>query len=234
MAKKKTTDQPAEDTTPKKTRPRKSSAKKKLEPDYIAADLWPLAVPIEELNPDPANARTHGERNLQTLRSSIEQFGQRTPIVVNRRGNIIEKGNGTWAAMKSAGKTHIAVVWVDDDPMTQAGYAIADNRTAELAGWDVEALEAQLKALGETDFDITSIGFNDDELAAIIESAIDEPESENTQTESAPSNSTADGAESEDLPEKYQILIECDGEPQQKKLLARLDGEGFTCRALIT
>jgi hypothetical protein len=49
-------------------------------------------------------------------------------------------------AARDLGWSHLAVVFTDDDPVTAAGFSIADNRTAELAEWDGEALA---RLLGE-------------------------------------------------------------------------------------
>src|SRR5260370_32219673 len=113
---------------------------------HIAEQLRPLAVPCADLQLDPANARRHPEINLDAIKGSLRVYGQRKPIVVNRRTGTIEAGNGTLEAAVALGWSHLAAVFVDDDPMTAAGFTIADNRTAELAEWDREALD---KLLGE-------------------------------------------------------------------------------------
>jgi ParB-like chromosome segregation protein Spo0J len=100
--------------------------------------------------PDPANARRHPESNLAALQGSLRVYGQRKPVVVNRRTGAIEAGNGTLQAALALGWSHLAAVYVDDDPMTAAGFSIADNRTAELAEWDREALDRLLSEI-ETD-----------------------------------------------------------------------------------
>src|SRR6516225_6647683 len=112
----------------------------------IAEPLRPLAVPCADLLLDPANARRHPEPNLEALKASLRVYGQRKPVVVNRRTGTLEAGNGTLQAALALGWSHLAAVYVDDDPMTAAGFSIADNRTAELAEWDRAALD---KLLGE-------------------------------------------------------------------------------------
>ena len=112
----------------------------------IAEQLRPLAVPCADLLLDPANARRHPEPNLQAIIGSLRAYGQRKPVVVNRRTGTVEAGNGTLQAALALGWSHLAAVYVDDDPMTAAGFSIADNRTAELAEWDRAALD---KLLGE-------------------------------------------------------------------------------------
>lgn len=112
---------------------------------HIAEQLRPLAVAVGELQFDPANAMTHPEDNLEAIKGSLQAYGQRKPIVVNRRTGHVEAGNGTLAAALALNWTHLAVVFVDDDPATAAGFAIADNRTAQLAKWDDEALGELLR-----------------------------------------------------------------------------------------
>lgn len=128
--------------------------------DHITPRLRPLAVPMDSLTLDPTNARKHDRKNLDAIKGSLGRFGQRVPLVVNSRTNIIEKGNGTFLAARERGWTHIAVVDVDDDPLDAAGYAIADNRTGELAEWDYGALGPQLEALNEAGFELGGIGFD--------------------------------------------------------------------------
>ena len=118
---------------------------------HIAEQLRPLAVLCSELLLDPANARRHPEPNLEAIKGSLRVYGQRKPVVVNRRTGTIEAGNGTLQAALALCWSHLAVVYVDDDPTTAAGFSIADNRTAELAEWDREALDKLLSELKTND-----------------------------------------------------------------------------------
>ncbi len=151
----------------------------------IIAALLPLATPIEELHLDPANARTG--HDVERIAASLRQYGQRKPIVVNRReGNKVEAGSGTLQAARLNGWTHVAAVFVEDDPMTAVGYAIADNRTAELSRWDLEALQTLLDSLPPE----YETGFAEGELEALLQSAgLDgdcEPTGANEAEEGAP------------------------------------------------
>ena len=49
---------------------------------------------IKDLTPDPENARQHDEKNLKAIQGSLNQFGQRKPIVITEAG-VIVAGNGT-------------------------------------------------------------------------------------------------------------------------------------------
>lgn len=129
----------------------------------IVESLRPLAVPIDTVHLDPANARTG--HALDRIAASLQQYGQRKPIVVNRNeSNKIEAGNGTWQAAKSLGWSHIAVVFVEDDPQTAVGYGIADNRLGDLSTWDAGVLQTLVGSL-EPEMET---GFGEGELMALV------------------------------------------------------------------
>jgi ParB-like chromosome segregation protein Spo0J len=56
-------------------------------------------VPIGSLRMDPANARLHGDANLDAIAGSLARFGQAEPLVVQRGTNRVIAGNGRPAAM---------------------------------------------------------------------------------------------------------------------------------------
>jgi len=133
-------------------------------------------VNIDELDLDSRNARKHDAKNLKAIADSLEQFGQRKPIVV--WGRTVVAGNGTMAAARSLGWTEISVARVPDDWSSDQvkAYALADNRSAELAVWDEQVLASQLLELQEAEFDIQLLGFElpVDELQEIVEDEIPE------------------------------------------------------------
>ena len=125
-------------------------------------DLKPRGVPIDELCEDPGNARQHDERNVATIARSLERFGQRRPLVVARSAGgalYVIAGNGTLAAARSLEWPSVLVTEVpeDWDADKARAYALADNRTAELAGWDEDRLGDYLEAA--TDDDLASMGW---------------------------------------------------------------------------
>jgi DNA modification methylase len=121
---------------------------------------------VTELREDPANARAHDERNIDAIRASLAAFGQRKPIVV--REGVVVAGNGTLRAAVALGWDQIAAVDADDlSPAQAAAYALADNRTSELATWDMEALRRAAAAL-EVDWGaLDAIGLSAADLDAI-------------------------------------------------------------------
>lgn len=135
--------------------------------EHIAEQLRPLAVPIESLTPDPHNSRVHDERNLSVIASSLRQFGQQKPVVVNEQ-NVVLAGNGLLAAAKSLGWTHIAANRAALDPVRQRAFSAADNRASDLSAFDGAVLSAEMESLKAQEFDIASIGFSPEELAGLV------------------------------------------------------------------
>jgi len=132
----------------------------------IAKQIEHLSVPIADLTPDPANARKHGQKNLDAIKASLHKFGQRKPIVVQSEGMIVRAGNGTLEAAKALGWTHLAAVVIDEDNATAAQFAIADNRTGELAEWDDETLASLLD--GMDDETRNSLAFDEKDMRQLM------------------------------------------------------------------
>jgi DNA modification methylase len=133
-----------------------------------------VKVQIAQLSLDPKNARKHSQRNLDAIAASLLRFGQRKPLVIHR--GVVLAGNGTLEAARSLGWTEIEVAEVPDDwdMDTAKAYALADNRTAELAEWDESELAKQLLELQDADWDIRELGFEIPKLTDIEPSDEDE------------------------------------------------------------
>ena len=125
-------------------------------------------VPIVKLLQDPKNARTHSDRNLNAIAQSLEQFGQRKPIVATT-DNVVIAGNGTLMAASSLGWEKIDLVRVPADWTEEQirAFAIADNRTQDLSSFDVAILLEQLDELEAADFDLGSLGFDGDYITEL-------------------------------------------------------------------
>ncbi len=168
-------------------------------------------VDIATLVSDPRNARKHDERNLAAIASSLRRFGQQKPIVVGE-GNVVLAGNGQLAAALSLGWTSIAVIRTDLLGEEATAYAIADNRTAELAMWDQTALDELLRELQEADASLVeAAGFDFSKLVNRDEA--DEP----TLDEQA-----------------FKLIVDCGNEQQQRELMERLEQEGYKCHPLMS
>lgn len=117
-------------------------------------------VLISSLTPDPANARNHDSKNLDAIANSLRLFGQRKPLTVTP-DSIVVTGNGTLEAAKQMGWTEIAIArtpvgWSYEQIRA---WALADNRTAELAEWDSATLADQLLELDANGWELDELGF---------------------------------------------------------------------------
>lgn len=133
-------------------------------------------IKIANLVPDPNNARTHDDTNLKAIEGSLKEFGQRKPIVITK-DNIIAAGNGTVEAAKRLGWTDIQAVRVptDWDADRIKAFALADNRTAELAAWNPTVLADQLIELDAVGYEVSDFGFEALEPPANLDPEDDEP-----------------------------------------------------------
>ena len=179
-------------------------------------------VAIALLLQDPANVRRHSPRNIQAIKASLQRFGQQKPIVIDA-AHVVRAGNGTLEAARQLGWTHLQVIRTALTGADAVAYAIADNRTAELADWDAEALAQQVRSLdGPLQ---QAAGFADGELDALLARL-------NTADAAVGDLSSADSEAESHLRDVYEIAVECKSEADQQQLFARLRAEGRVCRVL--
>ena len=103
-------------------------------------------VPLDSVHLNPENPCLN-DPAVGPVMQSIARFGFRVPIVVNRRTGLIEAGNTRWKAAQRMGLSEVPVIFADDDEVTALAFALADNRTAELATWDEPSLAGLLQRL---------------------------------------------------------------------------------------
>jgi DNA modification methylase/ParB-like chromosome segregation protein Spo0J len=124
-------------------------------------------VAVADLHIDPANVRRHPERNMAAIKASLARFNQVKPIVIDGN-NVVRAGNGTLEAARELGWATIKCVRSDLCGADMVAYSVADNRSAELAEWNEDALGATLRALQDEDFDLDAVGFTDAEVDALF------------------------------------------------------------------
>lgn len=152
--------------------------------DYITEQLRPLARPLEDLTLwDKKDNPNVGD--IEALAGSLLAFGQRTPVVhgpehlvkgnttllaaqLLQTGwrpegseNITKLGEGEW--------THLAVVDVEDDPVTAGAYAITDNRIRDLATTNEDALAEILTWIDEQSDLLIVTTYNADDIEALLD-----------------------------------------------------------------
>jgi hypothetical protein len=137
--------------------------------------------PIERLVPYEKNARTHSPEQVAQIAASIQEFGFTNPILVASDDGILA-GHGRLAAAKDLGLKEVPVVVLDHlTPTQRRAYVLADNKLALNAGWDEEMLQQEIAALSLVDFDLSLMGWSDDELAGLLDpEGIDDDQSGNS------------------------------------------------------
>tara|TARA_B110000483_G_C18162267_1_gene529788 strand:+ start:47 stop:565 length:519 start_codon:yes stop_codon:yes gene_type:complete len=128
-----------------------------------------MAQKIEQLKttdliPYVGNTRTHDEKQVAQVASSIKEFGFTNPILVDGENGIIA-GHGRLLAAQKLGMESVPCLRIDHltDAQRRA-YVIADNKLALNAGWDEDALAVEIERLNEDGFDLDLLGFSDEEM----------------------------------------------------------------------
>ena len=124
---------------------------------------------IATLIPYARNSRTHSDDQVAQIAASIKEFGWTNPILVDGDNGIIA-GHGRIYAARKLGHTQVPVIELTGltDAQKKA-YVIADNKLALNAGWDNEMLALEIQELTDEGFDTSLLGFNPDELNALLE-----------------------------------------------------------------
>lgn len=118
---------------------------------------------IGKLVPFQRNARTHSPRQIDTIVKLIEKFGWTNPILVDGKNGILA-GHGRLMAAKQMKMRTVPVIELSGmSAAMKRAYIIADNKAAELAGWDMDLLKLELgdlKGMG-VDMELTGFGLRD-------------------------------------------------------------------------
>ena len=132
-------------------------------------ETWPIDRP----QPYDKNPRLNDDA-VEIVAKSIREFGFRQPIVVDEDGVVII-GHTRLKAAKSLGLSEIPVhIARGLSPEQVKALRIADNKTAEIAEWNLELLPIELAELQGMDFDLGLLGFDQDELAKLLDPGVQE------------------------------------------------------------
>lgn len=135
----------------------------------MKVELWLIA----KVKPYENNPRVN-DGAVDAVATSIREFGFRQPIVVDTEGVII-CGHTRYKAAQKLGLEKVPVhVAKDLTPEQIKAYRIADNKSAELADWNYDLLPIELAELQEMDFDLDLLGFDDKELAKLLNPGVQE------------------------------------------------------------
>ena len=127
--------------------------------------------PLAEIKPYERNPRVN-DNAVDAVARSIQEFGFRQPIVVDADG-VIVVGHTRRKAAAKLGLERVPVhVARELTPEQAKAYRIADNKTADLAQWDLELLPGELAELQALDVDLSLLGFDDNELTKLFDPGV--------------------------------------------------------------
>jgi DNA modification methylase len=127
---------------------------------------------VSDLKPHERNPRTHSKTQIRQIADSIRRFGFTNPVLVDAENRIIA-GHGRVEAARLLKMTDVPTIRIDRfSEAERRAYIIADNRLAELAGWDEELLALELGEILnlEPGFDTDLIGFETAEIEKLLNS----------------------------------------------------------------
>jgi len=173
-----------------------------------------------ELVADPHNRREHPKRNVEMLTQALSRVGAARSIVIDE-GNEVLAGNGVLEAAKQAGISKVHVVEADGHTIiavrrrgltaeAKRELAMYDNRTAELAEWNLPQLAADVEA----GLDLTPFFFDKELLTMHL--------------------TVAGGGGGASPKTQFVIVVTCADEATQTDLLTKFLAEGLTCRAVVS
>lgn len=156
---------------------------------------------LTEIHPYPSNPRKN-DSAVESVAESIRQCGYVAPIIVDENG-VILAGHTRYKALQRLGRSEAEVIVKDGLTEEQKKkYRLLDNKTGELASWDLELLSDELEGLD----------FGSLELEWKIEEKQEEIERQDIEYQ-----------------ESISVVVECDDERQAEELFDRLMGEGYKC-----
>jgi DNA modification methylase len=118
--------------------------------------------------PYAKNARTHSDAQVEAIARSIDEFGWTNPVLVDEHDGIVAGHGRVLAAQLRGIETVPVIVLRGLTPAQVRAYCVADNKLAELAGWDFDLLKSELRDLNDAGFDVSLMGFSEVELDSLL------------------------------------------------------------------
>lgn len=117
---------------------------------------------VSDINPYAKNPRRN-DVAVDAVAESIKEFGFLNPIIIDNKNEVVA-GHTRLKAAKKIGLKKVPCILADElnDEQVMA-FRIADNKTAEIANWDFELLDIELKSIENIDMEM--FGFVDGEIS---------------------------------------------------------------------
>ena len=170
---------------------------------------------VEEITPYHTNPRRN-DRTALKLKKSIDEFGFKNPIILDSN-DVIVSGHARLKAAIMLGMDEVPCVYasgLSEDEIR--AFRIADNKTAEIAGWDYDKLCDEMNSLFQTDFDLDLTGFNEAE-----QFYYGNPDATPEKVDKSEFKEYEEFAEGE-LIQSFNVAITCENEAEKEYLKALL------------
>ena len=137
-------------------------------------------VALEALKPHPRRTRKHDQKQISIMKGSFTEFGFLNPLLIDE-SNVVLAGDARWQAAQQLGIKELPAVRIHHlSEAEKRAYKIADNRIAELAGWDLDELKIEFDELIDISFNMDVIGFDTPAIDLVLTNAdrmeADEPD----------------------------------------------------------
>ncbi|HNC56669.1 MAG TPA: ParB N-terminal domain-containing protein [Leptospiraceae bacterium] len=129
-------------------------------------------VPIDNIIPDPENAREHSKEDIEEKKAALKQFGWTRPCIINSETNIIAVGNGFWQAAKELGYTEVPAIFIPMSAVRAKALAISDNRLGDHGRYNLEQFNINIQEIAQWDVntDWKALGFDKAEIDLLLAS----------------------------------------------------------------
>ncbi|UBU16657.1 ParB/RepB/Spo0J family partition protein [Nonomuraea gerenzanensis] len=198
-------------------------------------------VAVGDLEPHPDNPH---RGDVDVIAKSIEKNGFYGTILVQKSRMRIIAGEHRWRGAKAKGLAQVPALILDVDDDAALRILLADNRTAEIGGYDDQALTELLRSLNHLD----GTGWTEQDLDDLADAiAADNAVALTPDRAPASGGGRADQAgtdDEEELPEPgdaetytrpvvWGVVVTCENEAEQIELLGRMVEQGYKVRALM-
>ena len=163
---------------------------------------------VSELKLNSKNPRKNDDA-VDTVAKSIQEFGFKNPLIIDSN-DVVWCGNTRLKASRKLGLEEVPCIVADDLTEEQIRkLALIDNKSSEIAEWDLDLLQDEL-----LDLDLSEFGL-DWQIEDVQEKEIERADISDT------------------IKEQFQVIVDCENEEQTEELYNKLFEEGYSCRISI-
>jgi len=132
-------------------------------------------LPVEGLKPYENNPRKN-KKGVEIVKKSIQAFGFKNPIIIDKN-NVIIAGHTRLEAAKLLNLSEVPVIYAEDlTPEQVNAFRIMDNKSQEYSEWNNDLLKKELENLKALNFDLELTGFKEAELNKLVPDNLEEGE----------------------------------------------------------